>query len=97
MTDRTVFRRAAVMAAMLLGVAASISVGPVACDEPSGQCNGDIDVRCDGLDDCWCGVGPHEGESCIYDLESTEPEVCEIKCCGEGSLPGPPSILRGTR
>ncbi len=84
----------------LVGLGLGASTAALACDAP-GQCRGVIDVRCDGLDDCWCNSGPFAGDSCIYDLESNAPEVCEVKCC-EGatagpSVPGPPSILRGTK
>ncbi len=99
MTDASTPRRGASALWVLTGATLLITIGLVACDDAGGQCRGEIQVQCDGLDDCWCAAGSNEGESCLYDLESYEPEVCEVKCCGDATptVPGPPSILRGTK
>lgn len=69
----------------------------VACVDPAEECAGNIEVACDA-DGCTCATGEFEGEACLDEPNSTDPDACENLCCGEGEgLDGPPSILKGTR
>jgi hypothetical protein len=70
--------------------------GLVGCGDPAEQCAGNIEVVCD-QGGCFCATGAYEGEQCVDEPNSTDPDACENLCCGEGEgLDGPPSILKGT-
>ena len=70
----------------------------VSCQTPAERCAGNIEVYCDADGTCTCGMGEFEGEECLDIPNSTDPDSCEMLCCGEGAgIDGPPSILRGTR
>ena len=69
----------------------------VSCERSRERCAGNIEVSCDA-DGCYCGIGEYEGESCEDIPNSTDPDACEMLCCGAGEgIGGPPSVLRGTR
>jgi hypothetical protein len=88
--DRCSFVRLATLALLVL------CAPLIACVDPAEQCAGNIEVSCDA-EGCTCADGAFEGDPCLDEPNSTDPDACENLCCGEGEgIGGPPSVLKGT-
>ena len=66
------------------------------CGDPVERCAGNIEVTV-GPDGAECATGEFEGDPCIDEPNSTDPEACENLCCGAAEgIGGPPSVLKGS-